>query len=394
MNLSCQVIRTVDGFRQLRTEWDVLLRESGICSPFLTWEWMFAWWQHYSQDRGDRKLAIVVGRRGGELAAILPGYVRRRKALGLSTFAFLGTEYESTDYLQAIEAVESAATALPAMLAFLIQEESHLDVLDLSNILASHSTLATLKAFAHATRSSYESQLHRTCPYICVSGDWDTYLGNLSSKMRKNVRRSTRQVLAAGAEFGLVQDRHQVRDAVSDLFALHARRFVIKNAQTGFRAATRGSFHAEVSELFFDRDILRLFRLTVDGRTIATLYCFEYAGGLFYFQGGMDPSWDKLSAGTVLVGHAIKYAFERGLGLFDFMRGDEAYKFRWTDTTRSIVAVRIGVSWRGRTALAVRRQGLRAKSLVKRIAFSRPQPSTPAEVATLDSACRESCGES
>jgi CelD/BcsL family acetyltransferase involved in cellulose biosynthesis len=198
--------------------------------------------------------------------------------------------------------------------------------------------------------------------------------------MRKNVRRSTRMLLDAGATFAVEQSRERVRAGISELFTLHASRFVTKGAETGFRADRREPFHAEVAERFFDRDVLRLFRLTMDGRTVATLYCFEYAGALFYFQGGIDPTYDKLSTGTVLQGYAINYAFDRGLHLFDFMRGDEAYKFRWTETTRRIVAVRMGVSWRGRAALAVRRQTIRAKRLVRRVATLRPAPLAPAAV--------------
>jgi CelD/BcsL family acetyltransferase involved in cellulose biosynthesis len=79
------------------------------------------------------------------------------------------------------------------------------------------------------------------------------------------------------------------------------------------------------------------------------------------------------------VGHAIKYAFDRRLQFFDFMRGDEAYKFRWTQDTRSIVAVRIGVSRRGRAVLFARRRMLEAKGLVKRLLY--PPEQTAAAIA-------------
>ena len=81
----------------------------------------------------------------------------------------------------------------------------------------------------------------------------------------------------------------------------------------------------------------------------------------------MDPQFEKLSVGTLLVGHAIKYAFDRRLSMFDFMRGEEPYKFRWTQQTRRIMAVRLGVSRRGRAALLLRRQFLALKQLVKRL---------------------------
>jgi CelD/BcsL family acetyltransferase involved in cellulose biosynthesis len=366
MTLSYQVIRDSKRFEELRNPWSVLLDQSVPSSPFLTWEWMFAWWIHYCDGDHARRLSIVVARRGDEIVGILPGYVYRRR-LGLSTFAFLGTEFESSDYLGVIEKQQGGASALPGMLDFVLREEPGVDVLHLSNVLALGSTLDDLHGYAVAGGHSHYLGVFKTCPYVVTAGDWEKYLDGLSSKMRKNVRRSTRQLVDAHAEFTLVRSRDQVRSAITELFELHSRRFVMKNAKTGFRAETRGPFHAAVSELFFDADILRLFLLKVSGRTVAALYCFEYAGTLHFFQSGIDPASERLSAGTVLVGHAIRYAFEHGLTCFDFMRGEEAYKFRWTDKSRRMFAVRLGVSRRGRFYLARQAQSAKIKSVLKRV---------------------------
>lgn len=379
MSLTYEVVRTVEAFRDLRAEWTALIARAGTPSPFLTWEWMFTWWEHYSRDRADWRLAIVIGRHGTDLAAVLPGYIRRR-GVGLSTYGFLGTEYESTDYLEPIESPASGSS-LGEMLEFLVQQEPSLDTLDLSNILAGHPSLGVLERFARQTKSSCETQFHRVCPCIHLDGDWDTYLSGLSSNMRAKVRRSSRRLMDEGAEFGWVRQPAEVPGAVAELFALHARRFEAKEADTIFRAELRQPFHVRVSERFLERDILRLFRLTVKGRTIAALYCFEFGGVLYYFQAGIDPEWEKHSVGVVIMAHAIQYAFDRRLRMFDFMRGGEAYKFRWTQTTRELVVIRVGLSWRGRTALALKRQTVKAKRLLKRASSQRAEPATPA-VAT------------
>jgi len=377
MPFTYQIIRDSRQFQVLRDAWTVLLAGSESSSPFLTWEWMFEWWRHYCDGDHARTLAIVVARRGADLAAILPGYIHR-KPLGLSTFAFLGTEFESSDYLRVIEDQEGGASALPGMLDFLLKEEPRLDVLHMSNMLALGSNLSDLRRFAEATGASHEIQVFKTCPYVPTVGDWEGYLAGLSSKMRKNVRRSTRQLVEANAEFILVRERAQVKTGIEELFELHARRFSTKNEKTGFRTQTRGPFHAAVSERLFDADILRLFLLKTGGRTVAALYCFEYAGTLHFFQSGIDPDSEKLSAGTVLVGHAIRYAFEKGLTCFDFMRGEEAYKFRWTDKSRQMFSVRVGISLRGRFYLARQSRTVRVKNVLKRVAGRPPRrPVTP-----------------
>lgn len=376
MTPTYQVVRTADGFKELKADWNALLRDSRICTPFLTWEWMYTWWQRYGQGKGDRHLAIVVARQQERLVAILPGYVRRR--LGISTFAFLGTEFESTDYLRAIEVEGKGAPALPGLIAHLLKDEPGIDVLELSNVLASDPTVAALESFAQASGASCDTKAHRVCPYVDVAaiGGWETFLSARTSSMRAKVRRCMRRLAEAGAEFDWVRDRAEVRAAVAELFALHAKRFTAKQADSIFRAELRQPFHEDVSELFFDQDVLRLFRIRVKGKTISALYCFKFAGGLFYFQAGSDPDWEEHSVGLVVIGHAIQYAFEQRLEIFDFMRGGESYKFRWTDTSRELVVTRLGVSVKGRAALAFQRHGLTAKGMVKRL-IRRPPVSVP-----------------
>jgi CelD/BcsL family acetyltransferase involved in cellulose biosynthesis len=119
------------------------------------------------------------------------------------------------------------------------------------------------------------------------------------------------------------QDRAGVRSAIEEVFTLHAKRFTVKQADSLFKAELRQPFHQDLGERLFDRGALRLFRLRDKGRTIAAMYCFEFDDSLFYFQGGIDPEWEEHSVGMVIMLHAIQYAFDHGLKLFDFMRGSE-----------------------------------------------------------------------
>ena len=49
------VIDDIDRFASLRTEWKDLLRSSSANSPFLSWEWLPAWWKHLNGGRTLQK---------------------------------------------------------------------------------------------------------------------------------------------------------------------------------------------------------------------------------------------------------------------------------------------------------------------------------------------------
>ena len=77
-----------------------------------------------------------------------------------------------------------------------------------------------------------------------------------------------------------------------------------------------------------ERGWLRLHLLTIDGTIRAVLYCFAYGGRTFYYLGGFAPDMGKYSLGTLLTGRAIRQAIEEGCAEFDFLRGDEPYKYK------------------------------------------------------------------
>jgi CelD/BcsL family acetyltransferase involved in cellulose biosynthesis len=59
------------------------------------------------------------------------------------------------------------------------------------------------------------------------------------------------------------------------------------------------------------------------------------------YIGGFDPRWSALSPGTLLLGHAIEQATAEGAAAFDFLRGAEAYKYRWGAIDEPMFAVRV-----------------------------------------------------
>ena len=69
--------------------------------------------------------------------------------------------------------------------------------------------------------------------------------------------------------------------------------------------------------------------MKLNRQVIAVLYAFAGGKSTYYYLSGFDPAFDKLSPGTLIVGHAIEEAIAEGHRWFDFMRGQENYKYAW-----------------------------------------------------------------
>lgn len=352
-NARIDLISSVEEARNLRADWTDIIEAGGQPSPFLTWEWLFTWWHHYGNGRPGKQLAIVTAREGNTLSALLPGYVRTAGFTGatLRSLHLLGTAGESSDDLDIPQREPTRDDLLPQLVAH-AQQTLAVDRICLGDVAEESALVARVRALAEREGLPIAVYRTHTCPYLPVAGSWDDYLASRGRAFRQALRRRTRRFMERpGASFDWVELASELPAAVQDVFTLHERRFARKRARTGFVARRRGAFHLDVSRLMLERGALRLFRLRVEGRTIATLYCFAHASRLFYYQGGVDPEWERESVGTVLMGQVVKYAFDQGLVAFEFLRGTEAYKFKWTHRVRRLVRADLGVSRRGRVAV-------------------------------------------
>src|SRR5579883_1954799 len=131
-------------------------------------------------------------------------------------------------------------------------------------------------------------------------------------------------------DISLAGSEEAVDEGLSALFDLHQRRWNERWLPGVFAGRRVQAFHLAVAREFLKNDWLRLHTLKLDGDIEAVLYCFALRDRTYYYQAGFEPSLAKLSLGTVLTAHAIHGSIDEGREQFDFLRGDEPNKARWT----------------------------------------------------------------
>ena len=323
-------------FAALRPEWNELLSASAANGPFLTWEWLHAWWTHL---HGAATLKIIAIRDGNGLIAVAPLMATPGLRSWFSRLEFLGSGHAGSDYLDVIVRTGREADALRAIGRFLETQNTglRLDHLPESSVGAQLAEQLASGGWAASTASG------GVCPVISLAGHtWDSYLATLGSAHRANVRRRLR-----GAEQQFTMRFEQVttdagrRDALDVLNGFHTRRFHAEGGSTAFFTPALRAFQDDATGRALGRGWLRMYVLRLNDAPVAVMYGLFYNRQFYFYQHGFDDSYARHSVGLVLMALTIRAAIDEGAQMFDFLWGTEPYKWLWTRETRTLRQIQL-----------------------------------------------------
>jgi len=309
---------------RLEPEWNELVGASEASSPFVTFEWLQAWWQHLHASAALRVLCV---RDADRLIAIAPFAVDRRPPTWLPRLEFLGTGEAGSDYLDLIVRPGCAADAIDALAGALASEGLPLR---LDHVPEGSFSAQVTECLAAAGWRVLRAE-GGVCPVIPLAGHtWDSYLATLGSAHRANVRRRLRALdRTFRVRFACVNADAERRDALATLADCHDRRFGRRGGSTAFHTPALRAFHDAATERALGRGWLRMYVLHLDDAPAAVMYGLSHSGRFYFYQHGFDDRYERHSIGLVLMALTIRAAIDEGAHTFDMLWGAEAYKWLW-----------------------------------------------------------------
>jgi CelD/BcsL family acetyltransferase involved in cellulose biosynthesis len=94
-----------------------------------------------------------------------------------------------------------------------------------------------------------------------------------------------------------------------------------------FLTGQKESFFRALAATLTEAGLLKLGVLELDDLPTATILYFDYDGGTYLYNSGYDPEYDFLSAGLLSKVLCIRESILAGKKKFDFLKGDETYKY-------------------------------------------------------------------
>ena len=329
--LQISEINTKKQFYEMRTRWNQTLDKSKENNIFLTWEKMAP-----SVDQLDKKssIKILCATDGIELVGIAPFRKTRRSLKANFGYSFIEPLTNgNTDYAGIIMSNQETG-CIYQFLQYLYNQKDW-DFMLLPDLPQTSQTLELLK---HTSKDFPKFDIEKgiICPYIEIPDSEEKLLSSLNPKFRKNLQRRLRKL---EKEQGNVELKHyyelgSLEEAMEIFFRLHQKRWIQKGESGVFGEQKAREITMQTMKFFAEKNWLRLHFLTVNNKPVSVSVDLEYGGKMYGHLAGFDPAYSKYSVGNILLLKILNQCVKKRLSEYDFMQGDESYKFDWTNNYR------------------------------------------------------------
>jgi CelD/BcsL family acetyltransferase involved in cellulose biosynthesis len=293
---------------------------------------------------------LLIEDHGGQTVGLLPTCIQR---CGPARWLrFLGRDRVSGDHLDLLCAADDHHACLNALLQRW-QTDRTFDGILLGELHRDSPTLTRIRFWARQRGLPVQEREPQVVPYLDLPASFDDFLTTLSANMRYHVRRRRRGVVKTrGAAVRVLRAADEVDGALTDLFQLHQRRWERDRQRGNFHDPRKRDFLRRFCRLAAKLDRVRAVVLEVDGVRQGVLLAFHWRGTASFYQMGWDPDTRIDSPGVVLLAESIAQAIREGLTHYDFLRGDEEYKRRWTSQAVEQITLVVGCRAPARAAIA------------------------------------------
>ncbi|MGI9071670.1 MAG: GNAT family N-acetyltransferase [Bryobacteraceae bacterium] len=311
-------LELIDNFPRLieiEPEWSSFARTIAGITPFQLPQWLLSWWMHF----GNGQLHVLVFRENDAIVGLVPCF--RHQWNGLRQMTLIGSGI--SDYLE--PAIDPQHR--PAILQHLrghLKAEMDWDICDWQDL----SVDTPLRGLAPQGKFELASTSDVPCSEIRLAGTFDEFQNARPKDLKRNLRRYRKKAEAMGsAQFEVVKEGQP--ELIKALIDLHDAKWQRRGEPGMIQANGSAEFLCDVARKFAHGDMLRFFSLRFRDQIAAIILAFPYGSTMFGYLSAFDPEHEALGLGRTLLLEAIRYCYQNGYRAWNFLRGDEPYKFWW-----------------------------------------------------------------
>jgi CelD/BcsL family acetyltransferase involved in cellulose biosynthesis len=378
--IDAEIVRPPMSLDDLRGDWDRLYRGSGR-EPSVSFEWSRAILRNHLAGRDD--WFVVVLRRAGQVAGIVPMMTSRERLLGRSvvTLQPIQEKYNThSDLLLADDEPELVRAWLDA-----IRSRGGWDLLQVSRVLEGGRFAAALAGELTRRRASVRWRLERPSFHLPLPSSYPEYLSQRSGKLRNYLKRAEKKLAAEGpVEFARVQAGEPFAPAYEALLAIERDSWKHDHGTAISAIAHQEGFYRDLAEAALEAGTLHLTFLRLAGVPIAYNLGLVADRGYAYLKTSYRQQYRPHGAASVGRARLIEQLIAEGGPALDFPGEPYEWEQQWTDAVRwhrSLLLFNGTLVGRALALILNARDFLRPRKEERRIVFLDPRALRAEEAA-------------
>jgi CelD/BcsL family acetyltransferase involved in cellulose biosynthesis len=300
-------------------DWSGLVRADPAGTIFHTPDFLKLYWEEFGEE--PEHLLLAFGEDGGAQVS-----AAAFELIG-DTLRFLGGT-EVTDYMGPVGMPEARTAFAQGLWAGLLARDDWREA-DLRGLPEDSPWLSELReaAAGHGLEVEESEDQNGVAPILELPSTWDDYLARIPSKLRHEIRRKAKKLETETGPFVVETATEETLLPLLDRFVeLHR---MSEGPKGVFMVPGMEIFFRRLGQTFCERGVFRLTFIRVRDELAAGTIGFSFAGTYSLYNSAFDRTWQQLAPGMVLVAEDVKQAIEEGCAVFDFLKGDYTYKYRF-----------------------------------------------------------------
>jgi CelD/BcsL family acetyltransferase involved in cellulose biosynthesis len=331
--LRIEEVKTVEGFARFSNAWNNLLENSANKNIFLTFDWLYAWWEYFGKGK---ELMMLVIKDKAEVVGIAPFFVdkqRRYRIFHRRIVRFIGEGI--SDYAGIIAAKGREDEVFKAIFDYLERVGKRWDEIILKEVREDDSLLRSLAALLEYRNWRKKIEKAATCPIIEIKDEWEAYRGRISKKLLNHLRWIERKLERENRCEFIINNERADPSVIDEILAINRKRLKEKGKRGWYEKEGFYNFVKHTINTFGKNVKTSLSLFKIDGRIVAFSIAYIYDGKLGRWIASMRDEYKKYSPGQMLLYRMIKETHDnRFINEIDLLRGEEDYKYKWANNKR------------------------------------------------------------
>ena len=320
------MLKEFTSISELRIEWEALLNNANVNTIFTNPDWGGLWWEHFSEGKSWNGLYWEVN---SHIVGIAPMCANQ------DDLTLIGNT-ETVDYNDFVVSPEYSEEFLNLVIDYFI--DSEYGSLSLNSIPEHSLTYELLPKIARSKNLDVTVNQEDVSPGITLPDSWDTYLGNLNKKHRHELRRKLRRLEEVDDyKVEIISQSDQLQKYMNVFTGLMK---MSRSEKMEYLTQEKEAFFGDISSMTSGKGFFKLFLMSIGDQYVSSSLCFDYNNQRLLYNSGNNHEFDYYSVGLLLHSFAIKDAIEHGMTYFDFLRGDEQYKYRLGGVDKLVYSIR------------------------------------------------------